>query len=484
MRAKHWLMWPAVVGLGVGCGGTVTEEPREEAQASQALACESVSLIQDINPSGHASPSKLTAGNGVFFFTATNGSAGTELWKSDGTAAGTVMVKDINPGAGNGTDSSANMAFRNGTLFFAASNGKAGTELWKSDGTAAGTVMVKDIYTGSSSSAPANLTFVGSTLFFTANNGSNGTELWKSDGTAAGTVMVKDIYKKGGASGNASVVEIHEFNGLLIFVVDDGSSGYELWKSDGTSAGTAMVKDINPGNTSSGPDHLWVTSTQVFFVADDGVHGDELWRTDGTAAGTVLVKDIYPGPTTSLENWLWGVGQSVYLAANDGVHGLELWKSDGTAAGTVMVKDITPGPNSTPFGYYPHGAWDDGTFLFSGGLYDLWKSDGTAAGTSFVANMAQGRPIICPWWCPPPFQFFHVLNGTYYIVATDGLTGYELWKTDGTTAGTAQAADIYPGRGSSMEYYPSSVKFNGSIYFSASGPQGMELWGVTPTPCP
>ena len=60
-----------------------------------------------------------------------------------------------------------------------------GSELWKTDGTAAGTVLVKDIRSGASGSYPHNLTNVNGTLFFTANDGTNGYELWKSDGTAA-----------------------------------------------------------------------------------------------------------------------------------------------------------------------------------------------------------------------------------------------------------------------------------------------------------
>ena len=94
------------------------------------------------------------------------------------------------------------------TLYFAAIDGTNGVELWKSDGTASGTVMVKNIRSGSLSSSPYEFTAIGNTLYFAANDGTNGIELWKSDGTASGTVMVKDIYPGGignsglGSSGN------------------------------------------------------------------------------------------------------------------------------------------------------------------------------------------------------------------------------------------------------------------------------------------
>ena len=84
-------------------------------------------------------------------------------------------------------------------------------------------------------------------------------------------------------------------NGTLFFTADDGVNGCELWKSDGTAAGTVLVKDIRPGSCSSCPRNLTNVNGTLFFAADDGSDGRELWKSDGTAAGTVLVKDICPG---------------------------------------------------------------------------------------------------------------------------------------------------------------------------------------------
>jgi ELWxxDGT repeat protein len=126
----------------------------------------------------------------------------------------------------------------NGTLFFSAYTDKNGSELWKSDGTAKGTVLVKDIYSGSSkycfrgyygghvcftvvhSSSPNNLINVNGTLFFVANDGTHGRELWKSDGTSKGTVLVADI-DAGSASSYPS--RLVNMNGTLFF---SGSEPY------------------------------------------------------------------------------------------------------------------------------------------------------------------------------------------------------------------------------------------------------------------
>ena len=153
-----------------------------------------------------------------------------------------------------------------------------GNELWKSDGTAGGTVMVKDINPGALGSNPSSLTVVGSTLFFAATDGVHGPELWKSDGTAAGTVMVKDVYPGAVGSYPKNMANV---NGTLFYQAFDPSSGYELFRSDGTSAGTYMVKDIYPGYSGSFPANLTAVGSTVFFAANDGMHGTELWKSDG-----------------------------------------------------------------------------------------------------------------------------------------------------------------------------------------------------------
>jgi len=226
------------------------------------------------------------------------------------------------------------------TIFFAADDGTYGNELWKTDGTYTGTMMVKDVNpTGSSN--PSWFTVVSGTVFFAAADGVHGDELWKSDGTITGTVMITDI----NPSGDSRPGWLINVDGMLYFSARDSTYGDELWKSDGTAAGTVLVKDINLSGGSDLSRFMAVGKT-IFFPADDGVHGRELWKSDGTDSGTVLVKDVYPGPTTGLlyDFTFTEVDGTLYFSGDDDTSlGQQLWQSDGTAEGTVRLTNIDQG---------------------------------------------------------------------------------------------------------------------------------------------
>jgi ELWxxDGT repeat protein len=159
----------------------------------------------------------------------------------------------------------------NGELFFSANDGAHGRELWKSDGTATGTVMVSDIYSGAGGSKPAALTRVGNDLYFTADDGAAGRELWKYDGA---TTLVKDINP--GSADSLDLPQITNVNGQIYFVADAGS-GSKIWQSDGTGAGTMLVPSAAGQPEYSNPDWLVAMNNKLCFAASDPIHGRELW---------------------------------------------------------------------------------------------------------------------------------------------------------------------------------------------------------------
>jgi ELWxxDGT repeat protein len=420
-------------------------------------------LLLDINPGSPSSnPRYFTQVNNLAFFIADDGVHGSQLWESNGSAAGTLMVHDFNSGKPNSYVGSPTTV--NGILFFDANDGTHGSELWATNGTTAGTFLVADITPGANGSYPNQLTNVNGTLFFSASDGTHGRELWRSNGSAAGTLMVRDIKSGAPSSYPAWLTNV---NGTLFFAADDGTHGNELWESNGSAAGTFLVADITASPSGSYPSQLTNVNGTLFFVAN---HSNQVWVSNGTAAGTSMVLDLNSGRPRSYPASLTNVNGTLFFSAGDFIHGRELWESNGTAAGTFMVLDINSGKSSS----YPGSLTNvNGTLFFSAndGTHgsELWASNGTAAGTFLVADIDPGANGSYP------NQLTNV-NGTLFFSANDGTHGYELWESNGTAAGTALVAD--PGSGSGLVTglaYLTNV--SGALFFSAYNPTfGQEPW--------
>ncbi len=376
-----------------------------------------------------ASPGDLVAVGDTLFFVADDGTNGEEAWMTDGTAAGTRMVDDdapadggINPGPGDSLPS--DFVDFNGTAYFRANDGVDGAELWKSDGTPAGTAIVDDllpgvgINPGAAHAFPDDLAMVGSVLYFSASDGTNGEELWRSDGTAAGTTIVEDSVpgeglnpSPGDGSGPSDLANI---NGTLFFQADDGTNGDELWKSDGTPSGTAMVDDdpvpdggINPGAGDAFPVEMTELHGSAYFQGNDGTNGAELWRSDGSPAGTRMVEDavpgggINPGAGDSFVYGLTKVGGSLFFAAEDVANGGEVWKTDGGVA--TIVEDAVPGGGIRPgaaTAEYPDSLTNvNGTLFFRADDgttgAELWKAtvEGPAAPAPTTVGSSPATPV-------------------------------------------------------------------------------------------
>lgn len=405
-------------------------------------------LVADINTGNDSStPSELVNVDGTLYFTAFTEEDGRELWTTDGTEEGTMMVADIFGGTftsnyqeiGNSSNPTQLTAV-GGTLYFTARDGENGFELWKSDGTAEGTELVRDIdprvdeeNSTPESSNPANLTDVDGVLFFSADDGENGEELWMSDGTTEGTQMVRDIFTGTGGDDepNSSFPGLFVAKGdELFFVAENDEVGAELWKSDGTEAGTVLVADINTGEASAftNTSQMVVLDELLLFTANDGESGLELWSSDGTEVGTQIVEDINPGEDSGLTEFssLTVLDGQLYFSADDGTTGAELWMSDGTESGTALVAEI----NSASY------------------------EDETPQGSSPT--------------------YFALVDGTVYFSAFTQTAGRELWQTDGTVEGTRQVADF---RLTTSSFEPNNlIDVNGQLFFSGQTDGGRELF--------
>ncbi len=306
------------------------------------------------------------------------------------------------------------------------------------------------------------LVMVGRTLYFFADDGSRGEELWKSNGTEAGTVIIKDIWP---GRGSSAPRKLTAGNGLLYFTATDNVHGRELWKSNGSPAGTTLVKDIFPKLKNSNPAFLTNVNGILYFSATDGAHGYELWKTDGTGTGTILVRDIRTAPTiSSLPEHVTNVNGVVYFTAIEDATGRELYKTDGTGPGTIMVKDIRPGKgssgveNMTAVNAVLFFTANDGK---SG--HELWKSSGTASGTVLVKDMTPGFEG-SHGESQSSFRManFKNISGTLFYTAYKG-DDYYIWTSNGTTVGTVARYPV--GGPGNLQPRPVFTQMNGMVFF-------------------
>ena len=443
-----------------------------EADRSQVI------LVKEINPDeGFVPPHDFTEFNDKLYFTTDYGGYGNELWVTDGTIQGTQLVKDINNTGNTGSDPMELTVFDN-RLYFRANDGN-GHELWVSDGTTQGTQLVKDINPGSyepiydkspyapdsvpNSSYPSSFTELNDRLYFEADDEVNGHELWVTDGTTEGTQLLKDINpgSDGSYPGPSDESQFTQFNGQLYFDTSKRDSNENLvydrqWVSDGTAEGTQPATDLD---FNFGRESVYFND-KLYFNAGDEVHGGELWVSDGTPEGSQLVKDINPGSQSSSVENLTASSQELYFTADNGVNGLELWVSDGTEEGTQLVRDINPGSER---------AFIDNLTVFNDILYfaannrvdgdELWVSDGTEEGTQLLKDIAPGTESSYP-------NDLTVFNNRLYFTALNEASDRQLWVSDGTEEGTQLVGDFNPSSENSS--ISDLTVFGNELFFSSN----------------
>lgn len=434
-------------------------------------------------------PHSLTYVAGKLIFVARDGVHGIELWKTTGTRAGTRIVEPIRSGLENyGEEQPEEISWLTrwkGYVYYSRnSTVDEGVKLWRSDGTKAGTHMVKDSPEGVTW-RPRYLTVFEDALYFIATSPSGSgydDELWKTDGTEEGTVMVAD-------PDGSWIHHLAKVGETLFLTTEDESGAEAIWSSDGTASGTVHVRTVIPG-TPATPSCALIGSLYeagglaYFPVAEghpSGECNEDLWRSDGTSAGTFKLRE--------LDLPQWGShrvseldGHAVFVG-NDPEHSLELWKSDGTPEGTVMIEDVNPGAQPSQVTAVAHDHYSPDPSFGDHHYFDaddgehgreVWVSDGTAEGTELLADVRRGPKG------SHPHNFQAVESrGLVFFLADDGRHGFELWKTDGTAAGTRMVSDVNPrGDGIANDYLgPGLTRLRNHLYFFATdGEHPLELW--------
>jgi ELWxxDGT repeat protein len=410
----------------------------------------------------------------LVYFICDGNDNGRELWRSDGTTAGTYIVKDINIGEADAFDANSNMANVNGILYFRANNGTSGYELWKSDGTSSGTTMVKDIATGTANSNPYGFIGLNDKMIFASNDEINGIELWITDGTEANTMLLKDINP--GDQGSSPNYFIF-FNNKIYFSADQNATGNELWMTDGTAAGTIIQNDLIVGSATSvlNKTNMLVFNNELYFRARNSTTGFELWKTNGSVGNATLILDVnVGGPVGFYGDFLTSNDQNIFFDGVTQYNGKEIWKSNGSGVGTTILKDIYTGYEDGIGNNLQH-AFINNILYFTAGNnatgIELWKSDGTSVGTTLVKNIYPGANS-------SDILFLTNIDDVLYFSARVDFVEDKnfLWKSDGTSAGTQLVKDVNL-RGTNLGEKNKIFKLNNLIFFIGySSQNGWELW--------
>lgn len=423
-----------------------------------------IELVKEINNSGSSfsiyGTDEYAQTEDFMVFVANDGIHGDELWISDGTESGTLLLKDI-------TEGSASTKFwsfftRDDQVYFVADDGIHGEELWRTDGTESGTIMLKDI---NPSGDGVNATFFqfatsGQYIYFQAYSPQTGNELYRTDGTSAGTSIVADLNP---GSSNSSLSILGVIDDKCIFGRKDNSITYSLWESDGTETGTTQYTSITH-NGFQAFDHIEINN-EIYFVVLNSNSDKILMRTDGSASGTMFIDNVTFNQITSIakhDNQLYFVGRNsenvndlfkvnndavelvydfntntfqsafdlvsyeneLYMFAFDGTVGNGLWKTDGTSDGTALVKEFGSSSNNVGRSVF---AGDD-RLLIGAGIsfytgYELFESYGSNSTTNLVMdlnlNSNHGGP-----------NNFRLFNGVYYMTAQSSNNNVEFYRYD------------------------------------------------------
>jgi ELWxxDGT repeat protein len=222
----------------------------------------------------------------------------------------------------------------------------------------------------------------------------------------------------------------------VYFRAEDADHGWELWRTNGKPEDTRRVTDVVPGpNPPQANLSQWfplaAIDETVYFHGWDAAHGWELWTTDGTATGTALVKDLTPGPGGSNPQLMAATSDRVFFSAGVGNSGSELYITDGSEAETELVKRGLYNPVRMV-------TINERAFILNAanGRYIWWVSDGTETGTGPFEGVAGAEP----WSMRGEATAF--ADGFAYFTSCNTVQGCEVWRSDGTPSGTSRFTDL------------------------------------------
>jgi len=419
-------------------------------------------LIKDIRTGINSSEiSNLTAMGTKAVFSAITDDQGNEPWVTDGTSAGTKMLKDI---AEDGNSQSTNYYSIDGKVYFSANDTNSGQEMWVTDGTTTGTKMFADINTVPTSGIDpsASVFKLGNNYVFDANDDT----LWISDGTAAGTVATEysAVYLRTAVPFGDSIVYVTRN--------DDGSQ-YMLIKTDGTIAGTQILETFRHISRNT----LTVSGDKIYFDGQaTSADTQAIYVTDGMQAAARILRDSNNDLITDIESLSKAGDEKVAIASKSFNIGsddytVRLYFSDGTPEGTHIVKENT-GEYSEE--YLNNLAYVNGEIFFAsvdtGTGNELWSSDGTIAGTVLVKEITGSTRA-------NSIESLVNVNGTLYFILIDDNRFGDLWKSDGTPEGTTivmntEATRVSRSRGIS----PLAVVDNQFYFITVDDSDNQEAW--------
>lgn len=412
--------------------------------------------IMDIHPTGDSYPHDFVSDGDHVYFLAENELEGMEIWRTDGSPGDATLAVDLTPGAGY-SDIDGLTATAQGLAFAFADTDLGMTLATFSDGSTEGTTVLATQGPVTLGSNAFGFRTMGDLTLFRANDGVHGTELWVSDGTTEGTLLIGDLLI-GEVDGVISD-DGHVLNGAYYFPGEIDGSGSELFKTLGTPGSADLVVDAFNGEASGCMGSFFDLDGHLFYTGASSTNGVELWRTDAAISTSSVFLDALPGEGSSDIRYRATVNGVAVLVGVNALNEQVLWRTDGSAEGTYMVNTFGNAPiNSIGTAQGLHFFYTCNTIPCQ-----VYQTDGTVAGTTANAALQPYGPMIR--------NFIPFGTGAFFFVEYDQGAGKGFYYWDG--AGTVTS--VYDGSSSLNSVNYGQVVLGNKVASLTATPSGVEL---------